>query len=154
MTVPMKQRQHVADDRLHALVGMDAADRAGGVVADAERRREQADAHREHDHHRVVHLVDAELPGDREQQRPEQHDGGDALEHAAQDDEGDDRDGDEGRRAARAGRSSRRRARREKPDCVSAQAMPVAAPMMSRIAPDSAAVSTSIGLQARQSNWR
>ena len=33
----------------------------------------------------------------------------------------------------------------EKPDWVSAQAMPVAAPMMSRIAPDSAAVSTSIG---------
>ncbi len=33
----------------------------------------------------------------------------------------------------------------EKPDCVSAQAMPVAAPMMSRIAPDSEAVSTSIG---------
>ena len=34
---------------------------------------------------------------------------------------------------------------REKPDCVSAHAMPVAQPMMSRIAPDSAAVSTSIG---------
>ena len=33
----------------------------------------------------------------------------------------------------------------EKPDCVSAQAMPVAAPMISRIAPDSAAVSVSIG---------
>ena len=33
----------------------------------------------------------------------------------------------------------------EKPDWVSAQAMPVAAPMISRIAPDSAAVSTSIG---------
>ena len=33
----------------------------------------------------------------------------------------------------------------ENPDCVSAQAIPVAAPMMSRIAPDSEAVSTSIG---------
>ena len=33
----------------------------------------------------------------------------------------------------------------EKPDWVSAQAIPVAAPMMSRIAPDRAAVSTSIG---------
>jgi TRAP-type C4-dicarboxylate transport system permease large subunit len=33
----------------------------------------------------------------------------------------------------------------ENPDCVSAQAMPVAAPMMSRIAPDSEAVETSIG---------
>ena len=35
----------------------------------------------------------------------------------------------------------------EKPDCVSAQAMPVAAPMMSRIAPDSVAVVTSIGIE-------
>ena len=43
---------------------------------------------------------------------------------------------------------------REKPDWVSAQAMPVAAPMMSRIAPDRAAVSISIGLSRRQSNWR
>ena len=43
---------------------------------------------------------------------------------------------------------------REKPDWVSAQAMPVAAPMMSRIAPDSDAVSTSIGKSRRQSNWR
>ena len=34
---------------------------------------------------------------------------------------------------------------REKPDCVSAQAIAVAAPMMSRIAPHSEAVSTSIG---------
>ena len=43
---------------------------------------------------------------------------------------------------------------REKPDWVSAQAMPVAAPMISRIAPDSAAVSTSIGYSRRQSNCR
>ena len=34
---------------------------------------------------------------------------------------------------------------REKPDCVSPQAMPVAVPMISRIAPDRRAVSTSIG---------
>ena len=33
----------------------------------------------------------------------------------------------------------------EKPDWVSAQAMPVAAPMMSRMAPESDAVSTSMG---------
>ncbi|GJE15239.1 hypothetical protein FOHLNKBM_6319 [Methylobacterium longum] len=33
----------------------------------------------------------------------------------------------------------------EKPDWVSAQAIPVAAPMISRIAPDSVAVVTSIG---------
>ena len=33
----------------------------------------------------------------------------------------------------------------ENPDWVSAQAIPVAAPMMSRIAPESAAVSTSMG---------
>ena len=35
---------------------------------------------------------------------------------------------------------------REKPDCVSAHAMAVAAPMMSRIAPHSDAVSISIGI--------
>ena len=35
---------------------------------------------------------------------------------------------------------------REKPDCVSAQAIAVAAPMMSRIAPHSDAVSISIGI--------
>ena len=34
---------------------------------------------------------------------------------------------------------------REKPDWVSAQAIPVAVPMISRMAPDSAAVSTSAG---------
>ncbi|MET4762453.1 hypothetical protein ABH975_005534 [Bradyrhizobium ottawaense] len=33
----------------------------------------------------------------------------------------------------------------EKPDCVRAHAIPVAAPMISRIAPDNDAVSTSIG---------
>ena len=33
----------------------------------------------------------------------------------------------------------------EKPDWVNAHAMPVAVPMMNRMAPDSAAVSTSIG---------
>ena len=37
----------------------------------------------------------AHLLGDREQQRPEQHDGGNALEHAAQDDEDHDRHGNE-----------------------------------------------------------
>ena len=42
----------------------------------------------------------------------------------------------------------------EKPDWVSDQAMPVAAPMMSRIAPESEAVSTSMGSSRRQSNWR
>ena len=34
---------------------------------------------------------------------------------------------------------------RENPDCVRAQAMPVAVPMMNRMAPDSEAVSTSMG---------
>ena len=47
---------------------MDPADRAGAVVADADRRREQADAHGEDHDHRVVHLVDADRAGDREQQ--------------------------------------------------------------------------------------
>ena len=38
---------------------------------------------------------------------------------------------------------------REKPDCVRPHAIPVAVPMMSRIAPDRHAVETSIGLQRR-----
>ena len=132
---------------------MDAADGAGGVVADAEGRREQADAHREDDDHRVVHFVHAHLLGDRKQQRAEQHDRRDALEHAAQDDEGHDRDGQE-RRAPPGSAVMSWASVAEKPDCVSAQAMPVAAPMMSRIAPDSDAVSTSMGYRRRQSNWR
>ena len=43
---------------------------------------------------------------------------------------------------------------REKPDWVSPQAMPVAVPMISRIAPDRQAVSTSIGKSRRQSKLR
>ena len=43
---------------------------------------------------------------------------------------------------------------REKPDWVRPQAMPVAVPMISRIAPDSAAVSISIGISRRQSKRR
>jgi hypothetical protein len=95
-------------------------------------------------HHRVVHLVDAHRPGDREQQRAEQHDRRDALEHAAQHDEGDDRH----RHEAAAPPGSARIAWLsvfEKPDCVSPQAIAVAAPMISRIEPDRLAVSTSIG---------
>ena len=42
----------------------------------------------------------------------------------------------------------------ENPDCVSAQAMAVAAPTISRIAPESDAVSTSMGSIRDQSNWR
>ena len=42
----------------------------------------------------------------------------------------------------------------EKPDCVSPQAMPVAQPTISMIAPDSEAVSTSMGLRRRQSKQR
>ena len=42
----------------------------------------------------------------------------------------------------------------EKPDWVIAQAIAVAAPTMSRIAPDSDAVCTSIGPMRDQSNWR
>jgi hypothetical protein len=41
---------------------------------------------------------------------------------------------------------------RENPDWVSAHAMPVAAPIMSRMAPDSAAVSTSMGMMRLGTN--
>ena len=43
---------------------------------------------------------------------------------------------------------------RENPDWVNAQAIPVAVPMISRIAPDSAAVSTSIGYSRCSGNCR
>ncbi len=43
---------------------------------------------------------------------------------------------------------------REKPDCVRPQAMPVAQPMIKRIAPDRHAVSISIGTIRRQSKLR
>ena len=43
---------------------------------------------------------------------------------------------------------------REKPDWVRPQAMPVAVPMISRIAPDRQAVSISIGISRRQSKRR
>ena len=42
----------------------------------------------------------------------------------------------------------------EKPDCVRPQAIAVAQPMMNRIAPESEAVSTSIGQSRGQSNCR
>ena len=42
----------------------------------------------------------------------------------------------------------------EKPDCVSAQAIDVATPIMINIAPDSAAVWTSIGFSRRHGNCR
>src|SRR3984885_11882782 len=65
---PDHQRNHIADDRLQSFIRMHPADRAGRIIADAERRREQADAHGEDDHHRIMHFMDADLLGDREQQ--------------------------------------------------------------------------------------
>ena len=44
-----QQRRHVRPDRNHRLRGLDPPDGAGLVEADAEGRREQAKAHREHD---------------------------------------------------------------------------------------------------------
>ena len=128
-----------------ALVGRDAADGAGRVEADPEGRREQPDAHGEDDHHRIVHLVHADRARHGEQQRAEQHDRGNALEHAAEHDEGDDRDGEEARAVRRAPAAIMVTSWREKPDWVSAQAIAVAVPMMSRMAPESDAVSISIG---------
>ena len=72
-----------------------------GVVADPERRCEQADAHRQHNDHRVVDVVDAQLLGDRKEEGAEDHDGRDSFEHASEDDERNDRDGDEAGGAAR-----------------------------------------------------
>lgn len=47
---------------------------ARGVIPDAEQWREEADAHAENGDHRVMHRMHAEPFGNREQQRPEQHD--------------------------------------------------------------------------------
>ena len=75
------------------------------VEADAERGREQADAHREDGDDGILDEVDAELLRHREQQRAEQDHGGQALEHAAEDDEHDDGDGEEAGGGRRGGRS-------------------------------------------------
>ena len=95
-----QEGQNVAQHRLDAFVGINPADRTGGVIADAEGRGEQADAHRKDHHHRVVHFMHADFLGDREQQRAEQHDRRDTFENAAEDDEGNDGYGEEHRHAA------------------------------------------------------
>src|ERR1700674_4806645 len=59
--------------RADAFVGVEQADRAVRVVADPERRCDQADSHGEDHHHGVVPLVHAELARDRKQQRTKQH---------------------------------------------------------------------------------
>src|ERR1700709_1644804 len=86
-----KQPTEINPDAAHGGIRRDPPDDAGGIVAKPERRREQAEPHREDDDHAVMHLVDPELLGDRKQQRPEQHDRRDALEYAAEDDEGEQR---------------------------------------------------------------
>ena len=147
------QRDHVTGDRPQALIRMHPADGAGGVIADPEGRCEQPDAHGEDDDHRIMDFVDADLFRDRKQQRTEQHDGGNpsstlpstmnaAIETSR-------------KLGMPPGRPVMAFARsRENPDCVSDHAMLVAAPIISRIEPDSAAVSTSIGKRRRQSNRR
>src|SRR6476661_2470408 len=95
-----EHRENVADDRPHSLVRIHTSYRAGCVVADAERRRKEADAHRQDDDHRVMHFVNPHLARDGKQQGPEQNDGGYALQHAAENDEGED--GNEDKRYASA----------------------------------------------------
>src|SRR5919107_850149 len=68
------QRCEIRSNRTHALGRVDTSDGAGGVVADAERRGEQPDAHGEHHDHRIMDLVDAQQPCHRKQQRAEQDD--------------------------------------------------------------------------------
>lgn len=71
------------------------------VVADAEGRSEEADSHRQHDHHGIVHLVIPDLVCNREKQLTEEYDGRDSLQDTAEHDEREGRPGEEGRRAAR-----------------------------------------------------
>ncbi|KAG1426018.1 hypothetical protein G6F57_023346 [Rhizopus arrhizus] len=78
----------------------------------------------------------AGLHRDREQQRPEQHDGGNAFQDAAQDDEGDDGHGQE--TVAAAGHAGHQAGQ----------------PTISMMAPDSEAVSISMGRTRAQSKRR
>ena len=87
---------------------IDTADGAGRIKANAERRREQTDAHRQDDDHRVMHFMDAELACDRKQKRAEQDDRRDAFEHAAEDHESRNRHRHKSSRAARQPRHVRR----------------------------------------------
>jgi hypothetical protein len=98
-------------------------------------------------------LVDADRAPDGKQQRTKQHDGRNGFQHAAEDREGHNRPGNEGGRAAGSPVIAAARAR-ENPDWVNPQAMPVAAPMIKRIAPERLAVSINMGISLRQSNWR
>src|SRR5947199_10394991 len=97
---PDQQRQQIAPDRLDPLGGIDAPNGASRIIAYSERRGEQSDTHGEDDDHGIMHLVDADHPRDRKQQRAEQHDRRNALEHATQHRESDDRYGDKRRGAA------------------------------------------------------
>src|SRR5260370_42177030 len=72
-------------------VRRDTPDRASEVEANAEGWGEQAEAHREDRHHRVVNLVDAHHARDWEEKRAKKDDGRNAFEHAAENDEGKDR---------------------------------------------------------------
>lgn len=117
-------------------------------MADTEGWGEQPDVHGEDHHYRAVDFVHPFLLGDRKQQRPEQHDGRDAPSTLP--------------RMTKAtmltarkvgiplGRPVMNVARTdEKLNCVSAQAMPVAVPMVRRIAPDRTAVITNTGERRR-----
>src|SRR5450631_3112079 len=48
-----QERQKIAPDRPDPLGGIDPPDGAGRIIAYSERRREQSDAHRENNDHRV-----------------------------------------------------------------------------------------------------
>src|SRR5271165_2262692 len=96
-----QQREQIAPDGSDTLIGMDTRNGARGIVANPERRREQAEAHRNDDDHGIVNFVDADLPRDRKQQRREQHHRRNALGNAAENDEGHDRDGKKRGRSAR-----------------------------------------------------
>src|SRR6516165_12250396 len=107
------ESENVADDRFYPFVRIDPADRASRVVTNSERRREQADTHRQDDHHRVVHLVHTDLPRDRKHQRSEQHDGGYTFENRAEHDKGERGYDEKDRRTAWQGLESSGQCRRE-----------------------------------------
>ena len=67
------------------------ADHAGAVEPKPKRRREQAEPHRDYQHHAEMQGIDAKLDRDRQQQRPEDDQGRGSLEHRAHHDQDRDR---------------------------------------------------------------
>src|SRR5258708_666930 len=61
-----EQQSEITHDGLHGLFDRNVADQARAVKPEAERRRKQAESHRNYQHHAEMQRVDAELDRDGE----------------------------------------------------------------------------------------